>query len=78
MIQKYRKEAGLTQTGLAKRIKEIDQSGRLKQKNYHGYISRIETGKEAPSLEYLEIIIKILNKSEGKFFHDLTDEYLQK
>jgi len=43
-----------------------------------GFISRIEIGKDQPSLKYIGKLLKLYEKSEADFFHDVAGEYLDR
>lgn len=62
-IRYVRKQAGLTQQGLADRIGITDE-----------YVSNIETGKGTPSLSLLQSIAKACNVSPVVLFIAATDE----
>ncbi len=67
VLKRYRKEAGFKrQDQLAKKI-----GGAI----HHGFISRVETGRAAASLDYIEKWLSACKKDEKQFFHDVLDQY---
>ena len=44
-------------------------------KQDHGYIGRIERGEQTPSIEYIEKLLEVYEKSEAQFFSDVELEY---
>lgn len=47
-------------------------------KEDHGYISRIERGTQAPSIEYITELLDIYGKNEIQFISDVQLEYYTK
>lgn len=69
VLRKYRKKSQLTQSQVAEK---------LGNEGGHGYIGRIERGESPPKLEYIQRLLILYNKSEGEFFNDVTDKYVNK
>jgi transcriptional regulator with XRE-family HTH domain len=69
VLRKYREEKkGLTQAEVAKKV-----SG----KEDPGYIGRIERGENAPSIKYIEKLLKIYETDPIQFFSDVELEYIK-